>query len=93
MPRYVVERDFPSGLSIPVNEEGAKICRSVADKNAIDGVTWLHSYVSADNKKTYCIYDASTPEAIRRVANANSLPVNRITEVRVLSPFFWRLSS
>jgi hypothetical protein len=89
MPRYVVERDFPSGLNIPVNNDGAKTCRSVVDKNAADGVTWLHSYVSADNKKSFCIYDASTPEAIRRVASANSLPVNRITEVRVLSPYFY----
>ncbi len=79
MPRYLVERDFPSGLSIPVNEEGAKACLAVVGNNAADGVTWIHSYVSTDKKKTFCIYDGPTPEAIRSVAGRNKLPVNRIT--------------
>ncbi len=90
MPRYVVERDFPSGLNIPVNAEGANICRTVVAVNAADGVTWIHSYFSADNKKSYCIYDGPTPEAIRKVATKNRLPVQRITEVRVLDPYFYR---
>jgi hypothetical protein len=46
MPRYVVERTFPDGLSIPVDAEGADICLGVVDRNADDGVTWVHSYVS-----------------------------------------------
>jgi hypothetical protein len=36
------------------------------------------------------VYDAPTPEAVRRVANRNKLPVDRITEVRVLDPCFYR---
>jgi hypothetical protein len=90
MPRYVVEREFPSGLNLPANEEGATVCRTVVDVNAADGVTWLHSYFSTDNKKSYCVYDGPTPEAIRKVATKNRLPVNRITEVRVLDPYFYR---
>jgi len=46
--------------------------------------------VSPDLKKTYCIYDAPSPEAIRKVAGALSLPVDKITEVRVLDPYFFR---
>jgi hypothetical protein len=90
MPRYLIERDFPAGLHIPIDEAGAQVCHAVADTNANDGVTWVHSYVSADKKKTFCIYDAPTPEAIRRTATLNQLPVNRITEVRVLDPYFYR---
>jgi hypothetical protein len=86
----MVERDFPNGLNIPMNEDGAKVCRTVVDNNASDGVTWIHSYFSTDNKKSYCIYDGPTPEAIRRVATKNNLPVNKITEVRVLDPYFYR---
>ena len=48
MPRYLVERTFPDGLSIPVDAEGAEICLGVVDRNADDGVTWVHSYVSDD---------------------------------------------
>jgi hypothetical protein len=90
MPRYVIERDFPSGLNIPINDEGARACRGVVDANARDGVTWVHSYVSTDNKKTYCIYDAPTVDAIRTTAQRNNLPIERITEVRVLDPYFYR---
>ena len=49
-----------------------------------------HSYFSTDNRKSYCVYDGPTPEAIRKVAIKNRLPVNRITEVRVLDPYFYR---
>ena len=90
MSRYIVERTFPNGLSIPQTDEGAKIIRSVVDANAKDGVTWVHSYVSPDKEKTYCIYDGPSPEAIRSVAQRNKLPVDRITEVSVLDPYFYR---
>ena len=90
MPRYVVERTFPTGLAIPVNDKGAEVCSTVVANNAGDGVTWVHSYVSADKAKTFCIYDGPSPEAIRRVAQRNQLPVDRITEVRVLDPYFYK---
>jgi len=90
MPRYIVERSFPEGLKIPINEEGAEFCRKAALINDEDSVTWLHSYVSKDGTKTFCAYDAPTPEAIRRTAKSNNLPVDRITEVRVLDPYFYR---
>ena len=90
MPRYMVERTFKGGLEIPVNAEGAKVCMTVVGNNAGDGVTWVHSYVSEDKTKTFCIYDAPSPEAIRRVAEKNKLPVDRITQVNVLDPYFYR---
>jgi hypothetical protein len=88
MPRYLVERTFPDGLAIPANAQGAQACLSVVGVNAEAGVTWVHSYVSADKKKTFCVYDGPSPEAIRKVAERNKLPVDRITEVRVLDPYF-----
>jgi hypothetical protein len=90
MPRYLVERTFPDGLSIPQTAEGANVCNIVVGKNASEGVTWIHSYVTGDKKKTFCIYDAPTPDAIRDTAKANGLPVDSITEVSVLDPYFYR---
>jgi Protein of unknown function (DUF4242) len=90
MPRYLVQRTFPDGLRIPVDEQGAKSCMAVVDTNADSGVTWVHSYVSSDKSTSYCIYDGPSPEAIRRVAELNSLPVDQITQVRVLDPYFYR---
>jgi hypothetical protein len=89
MPRYMVERTFADGLAIPIAGGGAEICKTVVERNAELGVTWVHSYVSEDKKTTFCVYDAPTPEAIRATAAANELPVGRITKVRVLDPYFY----
>jgi hypothetical protein len=85
----MVQRTFPEGLHIPVANGGADICRTVVDRNAEEGVTWVHSYVSADKSTTFCVYDAPTPEAVRKTAARNELPVDQITEVRVLDPYFY----
>ena len=91
MPRYLIEREFPQGLSVAQNEGGAAACRQIAENNAEDLVTWIHSYVSPDRKRTFCVYDGPTPEAIRRAAGRNKLPITQITEVRVLDPYFYHL--
>ena len=87
--RYLVERTFPDGLNIPVNTEGSEICLTVVSTNAEDNVSWVHSYVTKDKKKTFCIYDAPTPDAIRKAADKNGLPVDNIVEVSVLDPYFY----
>jgi hypothetical protein len=88
MTRYLVERTFAEGLGLPADASGAQACSSVVGVNTQEQVTWVHSYVTPDKTKTFCIYDAPSPEAIRRVAERNNLPVDRITEVRVLDPYF-----
>jgi hypothetical protein len=90
MKRFLVERTFPDGLIIPINEEGSKMCLSVVSNNAEDNVTWIHSYVTKDKKKTYCIYDAPSEAAIRKSAKANGLPVDNVIEVSVLDPYFYK---
>lgn len=90
MPRYMVERTFPDGLQVPVTDDGTSTLRDVVDVNSTAGVTWVHSYVSSDKIKTYCIYDGPSPEAIQMVAAKNGLPVDSVTEVRVLDPYFYR---
>jgi len=88
MPRYMVERTFPDGLAIPANPEGAAVCSTVVGGNAKSHVTWIHSYVSADKKKTFCIYDGPDEAAIRESAATNDLPIDTITQVSVLDPYF-----
>jgi hypothetical protein len=90
MPRYVVERTFPEGLRIPVNDQGAQACGAVVATNARSGVSWVHSYVSQDLRKTYCVYDGPNLEAIRESARNNNLPLDSVTEVSVLDPYFYR---
>jgi uncharacterized protein DUF4242 len=41
-------------------------------------------------EETYCVYDGPDPEAIRRAADRNGLPVESITRVQVLDPYFYK---
>lgn len=90
MPRYMVERTFQDGLHIPITDEGTAVCLRVVENNGPLGVTWVHSYVSEDKQRTYGVYDGPSPEAIRTAAERNGLPVDRITRIGVLDPYFYR---
>jgi hypothetical protein len=89
MARFIVERTFPNGLQVPMTDEGAKGCLQIVAVNGEQDVTWVNSYVSLDKTKTYCVYDAPSPEAIRQSARRNNLPVETITQVTVLDPYFY----
>jgi len=89
MPRYMIERTFPTGLVVPMDDNGRAAMRKVVDVNAEQGVTWVQSFVNEDKTKTFCVYDGPTPEAIRSVAERNGLPVDSITAVSVLDPYFY----
>lgn len=89
MPRYMVNRTWPDKLEIPVDNGGADVCLAVVERNGEEGVNWVHSYVSADKRTTFCVYDGPSPEAIRRTATCNELPVDQITQVLVLDPYFY----
>jgi hypothetical protein len=87
VPRYIVERSFPEGFEIPPGEAGVDVCRSLVGINEAVGVTWVHSYVRDDHGAMFCVYDAPNPESIRRAAERNGLPVDRIVRVNVLDPY------
>lgn len=89
MPRYMVERTFPNGLDIPTTSDGLKACLGVVENNVTEQVTWVRSFVTDDRQKTFCIYDGPTPEAIRRAAGLSQLPVDQISEISVLDPYFY----
>jgi hypothetical protein len=55
-------------------------------------VTWIHSYVAVDAEKTFCIYEAPSPEAIRLAAASNNLPIDRITEISGLEPYAYHVN-
>jgi hypothetical protein len=89
MPRYLVQRTFPDGIAIPATREGAEACLVVVDGNAGAGATWIHSYVTTDKSVSFCVYDGPSAEAVRQAAAVNNLPVDHVTEVRVLDPYFY----
>jgi len=86
MPRYLVERTFSPGAGAAADIAAAGCCDAVIRANGCEGVTWVQSFVTPDRRRSFCIVDARSPEAIRVAAQATALPVDRITEVRVLDP-------
>ena len=81
MPVFLIERNFAEQLE--VSPDGAAAVNKI---NEDLGVQWLISFLSADKKKTYCLYEASTAEAIREAAEAAGLPADVIIEVGELHP-------
>ena len=80
---------LPRGSGDPGRPHRRRDLPQVVAGNANHGVTWIHSYVSPDHHTTFCLYDAPAPDAIRSAAGANELPVDLITEVSVLDPYFY----
>ena len=76
MPRYVIERNFAEQLDL--TKEGVEKVNLINDQ---EGVQWIFSFLSADKKKTYCLYDAPHPEAIRAAARRNNIPADAIIEI------------
>jgi hypothetical protein len=90
MPKYIVERTFPEGAGVGVGAGGAAASLADVERNLDLGVTWVHSYITEDRRKSFCIYEAPTPEAIRKASAWIALPIDSITQVRVLDPWFYR---
>ena len=47
---------------------------------------WLISFLSADKKKSYCLYEATSADAIREAAERSNVPADSVIEVGELSP-------
>jgi len=78
---FLVERNFAEQLNV-----NADAANSINRVNADVGVQWLISFLSADKKKTYCLYEAPNAEAIREAASRNGVPADVIIEVGELTP-------
>jgi hypothetical protein len=81
MALFVIERNFAEQLQL--TNDAARL---VAEINSDVGVHWLFSFLSADKKKTYCLYEAPNAEAIREAARRAQIPADVIIEVTELRP-------
>ena len=81
MPLFMVERNFAEQMQLEAVQ-----ARAIMAINADVGVTWLFSFLSADNKKTYCLYEAASAEAIREAARRAGIPLDAVIEVSEQRP-------
>jgi hypothetical protein len=84
MHRYLVERTFAPGSQSFAAALGEPVQQMFIRAHDVCGVTWLRSYLTPDQGRSYCIVDGPSPEAVRKAAQASGLPVDRISEVRIL---------
>lgn len=84
MHRYLVERTFAPGWQAPAGALREPAQPMFIQAHDACGVTWLRSYVTPDEGRSYCIVDGPSPEAVRKAALASGLPADRISEVRTL---------
>jgi Protein of unknown function (DUF4242) len=76
MPLYLIERNFAEQIN-PTSD----IAKAITDVNSGVGINWLFSFLSADKKKAYCLYEAPNPDAIRDAPRKLNLPADVIVEL------------
>ena len=81
MPIYMIERTFAEELDL--SNDDVKLIDEI---NADEGVRWLFSFLSADRRRTYCLYEAPTPDAIVAAARRANVPVDSVVEVGPAAP-------
>jgi Protein of unknown function (DUF4242) len=81
MPLYVIEREFAEDLELSSDD-----VRLIDEINADEGVRWLFSFLSADRRHTYCLYEAPSPDAILAAARRANVPADAIVEVDPATP-------
>jgi uncharacterized protein DUF4242 len=81
MPKFIIERNFAEKLE--VTAEGSANIQRINDD---EEVRWIISFLSADKRKTYCLYEANDAESIKRAAERAGLPADVITSVDELDP-------
>jgi len=83
MPLYMIERTFADQLDL-TNDD----VQLIEEINADEGVHWLFSFLSADRRRTYCLYEAPSPEAIVAAARRANVPADAVVEVGAGTPGF-----
>jgi hypothetical protein len=81
MPLYVIERRYADRLEL--SGDGVKALQEI---NADEGVNWLYSFLSADRRQSYCLYEAPSPDELIAAARRAGIPADVIVEVNRVSP-------
>ena len=83
MPLYMIERRFAEQLGMSDDD-----LELVEEINADEGVRWVFSFLSADRRRSYCLYEGASPEAVIAAARRAGLPADVVIEVGAGTPGF-----
>jgi hypothetical protein len=76
MALFMIERNFAQAFSATTSDY-----KAVVEINNVANVKWLYSFLSADKRKTYCLYEAESGDAIREAARRAGLPADIVIEI------------
>ena len=76
MPIFMIERRYAEQLE--ADPEAIAALNRINDE---EGIAWLHSFLSQDLRRTYCMYEAPNAEAIRAAAVKAGIPADVIVEL------------
>ena len=76
MPLYMIERNF--GEQLDLTDEDVEFIEEIG---AEEGVHWVFSFLTADRRRTYCLYEAPSPDAIFAAARRANVPADSVIEV------------
>ena len=79
VPRYLIERNLPQGITAEEVEDAVR--RAIAVNLTLPEIRWLHSHLAIDRSKFFCEYEAPNPDAVRDAARLAEIPCDRVTEV------------
>lgn len=80
---YMIERSFADQLDLTEGD-----VELIEEVNGEEGVRWLFSFLSADRRRTYCLYEAPSPDAILIAARKANVPADAVVEVSAGTPQF-----
>ena len=83
MPLYMIERTFADQLDLTSDD-----IKLIEEINGDEGVRWLFSFLSADRRRTYCLYEAPSAEMIVAAARRANVPADAVVEVGAGTPEF-----
>lgn len=81
MPLFVIERNFAEQVDLDALDHA-----QIKLVNDDAGVRWIYSFLSSDKKKTYCLYEAPSADAIREAAARLGIPADVIVDVEQFGP-------
>ena len=75
VPLYIIERAFAEQLELTSDD-----VQPVEEINADEGVRWVFSFLSADRRHTYCLYEAPSADAIMAAAQRANIPADAVSK-------------
>ena len=78
MALFMIERTFAEVLDADIDEEGDAVTEALHDEL---GLEWVHTFLTADRTRTYCLYESPNAELLQEHARRLGIPADAIVEV------------